>query len=187
MAGREMESSEESQVQAERSFGLALIRWAPAITAIIAAVATILVALISWNASRSATDKDYVSLAMSILSAKDSTTPSRRWAVQVLSRLSPVDIPKELASGLITGRSVIPSELDPTATRQEILTCLKPILESDVVKPVENAPIWGAKPTVGDLAVFADHQTGQLDKANDRIKTLRAVLDICISPPRPKS
>jgi hypothetical protein len=175
-------NEENDQAKAEKSMGMALFRWLPAITAIVAAVATVVVAAISWNAARTATDKDYVSLAMSILSNESSSVPSRNWAVDVLSRLSPVDIPPELASGLVTGRSVLPSELDPTATRRDIMACLNPVLASDLAKPVISAPLFPEKATVGDLAVFGVQQTGQLDKANNHIEALVESINICASP-----
>jgi len=162
-----------------------LLRWAPAITTVVAAAATIVAALISWTSERSATDKDYVTLAMSILSSKESSVPARRWAVDVLSRLSPVQIPKELASGLVTGRSIMPSELDPSATRREIVNCLKPVLESRLTERVEGAPLPPAGMTIGDLAVFADQQTGNLDIANARIEALTEAAEVCIAPVPP--
>ena len=176
-----MATEEPGMIAVERSLGRVITRWLPAITAVLAALATIIVALFSWNAARSATDKDYVSLSMNILSAKDSSIPSRRWAVEVLSRLSPVDIPKDLASGLITGQSVIPSDLDPAATRRQISACLRPVLESEIAKPVSAAPLPKNRMTVGDLAVFGVQQTGQLEIANLRIDALDRAIDICIT------
>lgn len=90
--------------------------------------------------------------------------------------------PRELASGLITGRSVLPSELDPAATRREIMACLKPILDSEIAKPIEGAPLIPPKATVGDLAVFATRQTAQLDKANARIEALVEGIKLCTPP-----
>lgn len=178
-----MDKTEPAHTPGERALGAALVRWLPAGTATIAAATTILVAVLSSNATQSATHQEYVALAMNILSTEGSSTPSRRWAVAVLSRLSPVTIPKDLASGLITGRSVVPSDLDPTATRREILACLKPILESDLSKPVAPAPLPPESMTVGDITIFGVQQTGQLEKANLRIDALTDSLDICITPP----
>lgn len=172
-------------VEDERVIGTVLLRWLPAITAMVAALASIVVAFISWTASRSVTDKDYVALAMNILSDKSSSIPARRWAVTVLSKVSPVDIPKELASGLISGRSVLPSELDPSATRASIMNCLKPVLISDAAKPLTGAklpPLKGAA-EFKDWAVFGFTQTGQLERANLRIETLSRVIDICVRQP----
>lgn len=172
-----------AQADAERTLGSVFLRWLPALTAIIAAITTVVVALISWNASRSTTDKDYVSLAMDILSDKASSVPSRRWAVAIVSNLSPVDIPPELASGLVSGRSVLPSELDPNATRAVILTCLEPVFKSDMVKPLPAASLPTEPGLFKDWVIFADKQTGQLDKANSRIEGLASVLDICVRRP----
>lgn len=182
------ETTETEQAETERGVGMMLFRWLPAITAIVAALATIGVALISWNASRTSTDKDYVSLAMNILSDKSSSVPSRRWAVAIVSRLSPVEIPQELAAGLIAGRSVLPSELDPNATRATIMACLKPALQSDMSKPVPVPPL----PTPvreGDLglfkawAIFAVEEAGQIEIANNRLSGMVQLVDICVRQP----
>lgn len=162
----------------------ALFRWLPALTSIIAALASVTVALISWNASRSTTDKDYVALAMTILSDKSSSMPSRRWAVSIVSKLSPVDIPQELASGLISGRSVLPSELDPNATRAAILDCMKPATSGQIVQKVPPAPLPaddGAE--FKSWAIFAVRQTAQLEKANLNIEALAKVIDVCVRQP----
>lgn len=175
--------TEIEQALAERGVGIMLFRWLPAITAIVAAITTIVVALISWNASRTATDKDYVALAMNILSDKSSSMPSRRWAVAIVSRLSPVAIPPELAAGLATGRSVLPSELDPNATRATIMNCFKPALESSMAKPVPVPDLPKKKDGVKGWVMFAVEDSGQLEKANGRITGLTEVIDICVRQP----
>jgi len=157
-------------------------RWLPAITATAAAAATVLVAVISWTASRSATDQEYVALSMSILASKESSIPSRTWAVEVLSRLSPVSIPDNLASGLISGKSVMPSDLDPEAARRAIRSCLQPVIESDLVKPVDSAEL-GREDVMRDWQIFGVAQTGQLAKANSRIEALNEALDLCTTVP----
>lgn len=177
------ELTEIEQAATERGVGLTLFRWLPALTATGAAIATIVVALISWNASRTSTDKDYVALAMNILSDKSSSVPSRRWAVAIVSRLSPVEIPTELAAGLATGRSVLPSELDPNATRATIMSCFKPVLESSMAKPVPVPDLPKEKDGVKGWMVFAVQDSGQLEKANNRITGLTEVFDICVRRP----
>ncbi|EJL25294.1 hypothetical protein [Novosphingobium sp. AP12] len=177
------ELTEIEQAATERGVGIMLFRWLPAITAIGAAIATIVVALISYSASRTATDKDYVALAMNILSDKSSSVPSRRWAVAIVSRLSPVEIPPELAAGLATGRSVLPSELDPNATRETIMTCFKPVLESSMAKPVPVPELPEGKDGVKGWMMFAVKDSGQLEKANNRITGLTEVIDICVRRP----
>lgn len=170
----------DASTAAERSFVVSLLRWLPAITASVAALAAIVVATISYSAARSATDKDYVALAMNVLSDKSSSLPSRRWAVDVLSKLSPVAIPHDLASGLITGRSVLPADLDPAATRASIAACFQPVLSSPVGKTVASASVPKGGATVGDWIAFGDAQTAQLDKANGRVDAMAKVIVICL-------
>lgn len=156
--------------------------WGAVIASSIAALASVIAAAISWSSARSATNKDYVALAMSILSQKESSPPSRRWAVEIVSKLSPVSVPQELAAGLVTGRSVLPSELDPDATRAAILACMKPLLSSDLASTVSSAPL-PAEGTVASWVSFADAQTGRLDVANLRLRTFQSVADTCIRKP----
>lgn len=51
-----------------------------------------------------------------------------------------MEIPPELAAGLATGRSVLPSELDPNATLATIMSCFKLVLKSDMAKPLPARP-----------------------------------------------
>ena len=61
-----------------------------AITALSLLVTPIVVAIISYNANRTSTDKDYVNIAVSIINSKEAKPESRQWALRVLSKLSPV-------------------------------------------------------------------------------------------------
>lgn len=143
--------------------------WLPFLSAIAIASTPIVVAVITANATREGTDKDYVGLAVSILSSDKSSKPSRRWAAQVLSKMSPVAIPPELASGLVTGEDVL--QIVP-------LPCLNQLSSSGLLDPTPGAPLpTGNK--VGDLGAFADAQTGQLDKANIDKRAAKRILAIC--------
>lgn len=61
-------------------------------------------------------DKDYVSLAVSILNteANENNVPLRQWAVDVLSNKSPVEISESLADKLVSGDVVLPMTQNST-------------------------------------------------------------------------
>lgn len=75
----------------------------PALTAISLAFTPLAVGWMAFQSNSSITSKDYVALAVSILNAKDSPPASRKWAAQLLAKLSPVDVPTELQNGLGAG------------------------------------------------------------------------------------
>lgn len=52
------------------------------------------------------------------------------------------------------------------------------LLPSDWLKPVPGAPLPDGD-TVGDWQAFADAQTGQLDKANDRTVSAIGIIERC--------
>lgn len=66
-------------------------------------VTPILVAIIASNANQSSTNKDYVSLAVNILNAKGSTPENRKWALRLLSKMSPVPFSEESENQLANG------------------------------------------------------------------------------------
>jgi hypothetical protein len=55
----------------------------------------ILVAIITYSSGQSGVNKDYVSIAVSILNSKDSTPENRKWALRILDRLSPIGFSEE--------------------------------------------------------------------------------------------
>jgi len=187
VTGRVLESDKElGQASVDSSSGWAW-RNSPVFIAVIAAVASVVGAVISWNSASSATEQQYVAMAMEILSDNESSQPARNWAIGVVSDMSPTEVSPSLASGLLTGQSVLPRELDPSATRTEILECLQPVFESELGGPVEPAPL--PRDVEDDLqllknwAKFSIAQTGQLEKANGRIEMYRDIMRSCISEP----
>ena len=155
--------------------------------ALVAAAASVGGAVISWSASATSTEQEYVALAMEILRDSESTQSARNWAVGVMSDLSPTEVTPEMASGLLTGKAVLPAQLDPAATRREILECMKPLTESEFAGPVDPAPL----PEAGEdrlaefknWVIFSIEQTGQLEKANGRIDTYQKVVSNCVQGP----
>lgn len=90
----------------------------PVLTAISLAFTPLAVAVIGARASSSNTTKDYVSLAVSILNAKDSRPANRKWAIQVLEAQSPVPVPDDLKRELGNGDALtIPAPELHTVTR----------------------------------------------------------------------
>lgn len=151
--------------------------WLPLVSAIVVAISSLLVAGIAASSTKENTEKDYVSLAMSVLQSPNSSQPSKRWAVEVLSKLSPVEIPDPLKQGLITGKDNFP--LVP-------LPCLNQLRESDLLKPVAVEPLPKGD-TQKEWMIFTVGTAGQLEIANNRLEGARKVLDICTrATPIPK-
>ena len=143
--------------------------WLPFLSAIAIASTPVIVAVITSNATRESTDKDYVGLAVSILSSEKSTKPSRRWAAKLLSDLSPTEIPLELANGLVTGQDVL--TVVP-------LPCLNQLRSGTMLNPTPAAPL----PTgdnIKDWVIFSVQQSAQLAKANNDKETAKKVVEIC--------
>lgn len=143
--------------------------WLPIVSATVVALSSLLVAGIAASSSHENTQKDYVSLAMSVLQAPNSSQASKRWAVQVLDKLSPVDLPEPMKEGLISGKDTF--ALTP-------LPCLNELRDSKLLDTVPGAPIPKGN-RIGDWLVFADANVGQLDKANSQLEGARKVLEIC--------
>ena len=159
----------------------------PLVAAVIAAIAALIGAFLSWNASQSSVEQEYVALAMGILRDSESTQPTRNWAINVVSEYSPTEITPEMASGLLTGRAVLPAELDPDATRNEILECMQPLIESRLATAVPPAPLpekdEDELAAMKNWAKFSIAQTGQLEKANGRIEAFNEIMMTCVSGP----
>lgn len=143
--------------------------WLPFLSAIAIASTPIIVAVITSNATLESTDKDYVSLAVSILSSEKSTKPSRRWAAKLLSDLSPTEVPLELANGLVTGKDVL--TVVP-------LPCLNQLRSGTLLSPTPAAPLPKGD-TVKDWIMFGIEQSGQLSKANNDKEAAKRVVEIC--------
>lgn len=81
-------------------------KWLLGITALSVLVTPVAVAIITSNANRSSTDKDYVNIAVSILNSKDSKPENRDWALAVLNKLSPVPFSRKNGEGLAKGNEL---------------------------------------------------------------------------------
>lgn len=143
--------------------------WLPLASAVAVALSSLMVAWIAAASSKESTQKDYVSLAMSVLQTPTSSQPSKRWAVDVLSRLSPVEIPLPLREGLMSGKDSFP--LTP-------LPCLNQLRDSNLLQPVAVEPLPAGN-AVRDWMKFSIGTATQLQIANDRLRDSRKVLEIC--------
>jgi hypothetical protein len=78
--------------------------WAPLLMSSLSLLITpILVSIITYNSSQSSVNKDYVSIAVSVLNSKDSTQENRKWALRLLTNLSPVPFSEESQKQLANG------------------------------------------------------------------------------------
>lgn len=84
--------------------------WLPVVLSSLSILLTpITVAIITSNANQSSTNKDYVSLAINILNSKNSTPENRKWALRLLSKMSPVPFSEESEKQLSGGSGLINS------------------------------------------------------------------------------
>ena len=127
--------------------------WLPTIAATLAATASLVGAVLAWSASQSATEKDYVQLAMSILSNKDSSLPAKEWAASVISDLSPVKLPDELRTGLVTGKAQFSNRTPPNVIGEALRRCLAPLYRSKALEQTPPAPVPKGN-TDKEIAIF---------------------------------
>jgi hypothetical protein len=113
-------------------------------TALALLLTPVVVAVIGYQATRSSTSKDYVSLAVSILNAKDSPKESREWATAVLNQLSPVPVPSALKAQLGTGSVLVDK---PIAVNMPVAVgCLEPKTYNDIHSQLPRDFAKGVKP-----------------------------------------
>jgi hypothetical protein len=74
--------------------------WATALVAGLGMLGTVTAGLIGFQSGARAVDKDYVQIAMTIMSQKEASPQMRGWAVRVLNDLSPVPFGAELKEQL---------------------------------------------------------------------------------------
>lgn len=89
-------------------------RWLPVITALAVAVTPIGVAIIASKATRSGTDKDYVTFAVSVINSEKSTPAMKNWATSVLNKLSPIPLEGQAAEDLAKIGVVAQSRVGPS-------------------------------------------------------------------------
>jgi hypothetical protein len=115
-----------------------------AATALALLLTPVVVAVIGYQATRSSTSKDYVSLAVSILNSKDSPKDSRLWATAVLTKLSPVPVPNELRAQLGSGSVLTAKPI--TVNVPVAVGCIDPKTYADMHSQLPRDFAIGVKP-----------------------------------------
>jgi len=143
--------------------------WAIVTVAAIGAVASVAAGAIGYQSGSNAVDKDYVEMATTILSKKESSPELRRWSVAVLGKLSPVPFGEKLETQLSQGG------LGPTPTIYARIEIPHQILERcpDVMK--------GAKAYTEPLLLKAAKEyeicRAKHDVLNDWVAQMNALYD----------
>lgn len=88
--------------------------WVTVIAVVLGLIGTIVSGVIGYQSGSNAVNKDYVSLAITTLDKKDASPELRKWAVDVLSQLSPVAFGDKLKKELVNGTPFIISGVTPT-------------------------------------------------------------------------
>ncbi len=92
--------------------------------ALLGGFATLASGAIGYRNGLNAVEKDYVQIAVTMLDKEETSPRLRKWAVDVLSELSPVPFERELreeleSSGLLSASDIQPRAPDPTALTRD--------------------------------------------------------------------